>query len=63
MDDILTEIQAFCAAHTLKESTFGRLAANDTMLIAQLRSGREPRRKTVAKIRNFMATYRAKAAA
>jgi hypothetical protein len=57
MDDILSEIEAFCEAHSLKPSAFGRLAANDTMLIPQLRKGRELRRRTVTKVRHFMATY------
>lgn len=57
MDDLLREIEAFCAANHIRESRFGRDAVNDTAFIPQLRSGREPRRATVAKVRHFMATY------
>jgi hypothetical protein len=58
MDDILSEIQAFCETHGLTESQFGRLSNNDTWLIKDVREGRELRRRTIAKIRTFMATYR-----
>lgn len=58
MDDLLNEIEAFRADHGIAESSFGRKAANDTRLIGQLRDGRELRRATVAKVRQFMATYR-----
>lgn len=58
MDDLLTEIEAFRQAHDMAESTFGRGAANDTRLIPQLREGRELRRATIAKVRQFMLTYR-----
>lgn len=58
MDDILPEIERFCAKHHLRESRFGRDAVNDTSFVPGLREGREPRRGTVAKVRNFMATYR-----
>lgn len=63
MDDLLSDIEAFCRAHQMKESRFGRDTVNDTMFVAQLRSGREPRRGTVAKVRRYMATYRAVAQA
>jgi hypothetical protein len=59
MDDLLDEIEAFRAAHGVAESTFGRLAANDTRLIGQLRNGRELRRATVERVRRFMLTYAA----
>lgn len=63
MDTIITEIETFCDAHGIAESTFGRLVAKDTNLVNQLRQGREPRRKTVARVRNFMASYGAEKAA
>ncbi|WP_447724581.1 hypothetical protein [Sphingomonas koreensis] len=58
MDDLLIEIEAFCRTHQVKESRFGRDAVNDTTFIPQLREGREPRRATIARVRQFMATYR-----
>jgi hypothetical protein len=62
MLDLLTEIEAFCAHHRMSERGFGEQALNDKNFISDLRSGREPRRKTVAKAREWMAAYRAEAA-
>ncbi|WP_030538341.1 hypothetical protein [Sphingobium sp. DC-2] len=61
--NILSEIEAFIAAHGMAESTFGREALGDWRLIEELRgrNGRRPRRlwpETEAKLRHFMATYR-----
>jgi len=63
MDDLICEIEAFCRAHKLAESRFGRDAVNDTAFLPDLKLGREPRRATVARVRHFMATYGAQAAA
>jgi hypothetical protein len=54
MDGFISEIEAFCAMHGMRESRFGRDAANDASLVADLRNGREPRRATVERIRRFM---------
>lgn len=59
---ILTDIEAFIAAHGMAESTFGREALGDWRLIAELRGsdGRRPRRlwpETEDKVRKFMASY------
>lgn len=62
MLDLLTEIEAFCAHHGLPERQFGEQALNDKNFIVDLRAGREPRRKTVARAREWMATFRAEAA-
>lgn len=61
--DILSEIEAFLAAHQMAGSTFGREALGDWRLIDELRGKRRsrPRRlwpETEAKIRQFMVTYR-----
>lgn len=58
MDELLTEIETFVATHELREWTFGERALGDRHFVRQLREGREPRRATVAKVRNFMAAYR-----
>jgi hypothetical protein len=58
MDDLISDIEAFCRTHQLKHSRFGRDAVNDTTFVPQLKTGREPRRATVARVRTFMATYR-----
>jgi hypothetical protein len=58
MDDtLLADIEDFCAAHNLSEWQFGDLALNDKHFVRQLRSDREPRRKTVERVRRFIATY------
>ncbi|WP_016744354.1 hypothetical protein [Rhizorhabdus wittichii] len=65
---ILSDIERFIAQHGIAESTFGREALGDWRLIPELRGdgGRRKRRlwpETEAKVREFMATYRAKQAA
>lgn len=64
---LLAEIDAFCAAHEMSEAKFGRLAIKDWKLVGELRGDRPrgkrsgPRRlwpETEADIRNFMVTYR-----
>lgn len=62
MDELLIEIDAFRQQHRLSEWQFGEFAVRDRKLLPQLRAGREPRRKTVGRIRTFMADYRAQAA-
>ena len=60
--DILSEIDTFIAAHSLKEGEFGLIALNDKNFVPQLRKGRDIRTSTVAKVRDFMAGYRSEAA-
>jgi hypothetical protein len=62
MDTLLSEIETFCGAHGLSEWQFGEHALNDRYFIRQFRDGREPRSATIAKVRQFMVTYSAKAA-
>lgn len=61
--ELFREIRDFCLYHDMAESTFGRLANGDWKLVTQLRQGRELRRKTLARIRNFMETFNAEEAA
>jgi hypothetical protein len=58
MDPLLAEIETFRASHGLSETRFGRLAVNDPSLLPSLKTGREPRRRTVERIRTFMLTYK-----
>ena len=60
--DILSEIDAFIQATKLKEREFGLLALNDKNFVPQLREGRDVRASTVAKLKEFMASYRNEAA-
>jgi hypothetical protein len=52
--DILADIERFCAANGVPETTFGRRATSDPNLIAGLRGGRELRRSTELRVRTFM---------
>lgn len=61
-NNILSEIDAFLAAHGMAESTFGRESVGDWKLVSDLRGkGRDkPRRlwpETETKVRHFMAGY------
>lgn len=55
--DILADIERFRATHGVPETTFGRKAAADPNLIAGLRAGRELRRSTERRVREYMDTY------
>jgi len=58
METLLSDIESFLSDHPeLSEWQFGELALNDRKFIAQLRDNREPRRKTVARVRSFMQDY------
>jgi len=59
MSTLLSDIETFVQAHGLSEWKFGELALSDRHFVRQVREqDREPRRRTVAKVRSFMATYR-----
>ena len=51
---ILLEIERYLRQHKMSASRFGRLAASDPRLVSDLRAGRDPSSRTVAKIRIFM---------
>jgi hypothetical protein len=53
--DLLTEIEAFCRAQGMAESTFGRQALNDGKFVGRLRRGSRVTRPTMQKARDFMA--------
>lgn len=57
MDTLLTDIEEFCTRHELSEWQFGERALNDRHFIRQLREDREPRRKTVERVKQFMKEY------
>jgi hypothetical protein len=56
MSDLISDIQAFCAAQSISETRFGELALNDKPFVAQLRNGRRVWPETEAKVRQFMAS-------
>lgn len=63
MDNLLSDIEAFVAANAMSEWAFGEGELNDRRFISELRNGREPRRKTLARVRHFMDTYQSREAA
>lgn len=52
--EILTEIEAFCARTGMAKTAFGRGAVNDPSLVADLEAGRELRRRQRERVRAFM---------
>lgn len=51
---ILLEVERWIRKQNMSASRFGRLAASDPRLVADLRAGRDPSSRTVARIRAFM---------
>lgn len=49
------KIEKFLRRTHMKPTVFGRLAAGDSRLVHDLRNGREPRAKMVARIEAFLA--------
>ncbi|GFM29244.1 hypothetical protein [Novosphingobium sp. PY1] len=62
MTDLLNDIKGFCAHHGMSPTRFGELALNDKPFVSQLEAGRRTWPETEAKIREFMASYRERAA-
>ncbi len=58
MDDLLKEMEAFVIAHDFEDTPFGLAVMNDPNLLRDVREGRKLRRRTVRKIRDFMAQYK-----
>lgn len=56
-NELLSEIEVFRKRAKLPETTFGRRAIGDANLIANLRDGRELRRATTQRVRDFMVAY------
>ena len=57
LQPLLDEIAGFTTAHKLTERRLGELALNDKNFVADIRDGRSPSLKTVAKLKHFMLTY------
>lgn len=56
--DLVEAVQQFCERHAVPKSRFGELALNDPSFVAELEAGREPRRKTVAKVLQFIERHK-----
>ena len=54
-DDILSEIDAYCAKAGISPTTLGRLAGQGGTFYTNLRSGKRSWPETIAKVRAYMA--------
>ena len=54
--DLLAEIDAHCAEHNLSRSGFGEAAVGDPRFVFDVGAGRELRRRTIERVRDFIAT-------
>lgn len=57
VQNIIAEIEAFCARFGIAESTFGNRAANDGKFVARLRSGRRVTTATLEKVQAYIDNY------
>lgn len=60
--DLLADIEAFCAARDMPVSRFGSDAMGDPSFVFDLRNGRECRRATLDRARDWMRSSRNSAA-
>lgn len=56
--DLLSLIRAHCAKSGMAKSSFGLKAVGDPSFVRQLEEGREPRRRVVARVMEYMITGR-----
>ncbi len=54
---LIHSVENFLARHRMAATQFGRSAAQDPRLVADLRGGREPRPLLDQRLRGFMAGY------
>jgi hypothetical protein len=59
MSALLPEIEAFLETHNLSHWQFGLEAVNDRHFVGDLRSGRRTWPETEAKVRAYMAQFKA----
>lgn len=52
--DLVAVVQDFCARHEMSKTRFGELALNDPSFVTEIEAGREPRRRTVARVAAFI---------
>lgn len=53
--DLLKVIEAFLTKHQMEPTSFGKAALNDPNFVTDLRGGREVRRRTEERVRQWMA--------
>lgn len=54
---LLDDVEQFLSTSGIAPTQFGKLSANDPNFVFELRAGRDYRRSTEQKIRDFMANY------
>ncbi len=52
--ELLEQIEEYLARTRTSPSTFGRMAVGDPRLVADLKSGRRPRRRTEERLRGYL---------
>ena len=57
---LLDRIDAFLRLRRMTPTRFGREAVGDAKFVLQLRGGREPRRKTVARVNAYLDRHESK---
>lgn len=57
IDPILADVEKFLQASQMTATAFGVRALNDPTLVHELRNGRECKRKTRARIQEFIKTF------
>lgn len=57
IDPILPDVERFLQAAQMTATAFGVRALNDPTLVHELRNGRECKRRTRARIRQFIETF------
>lgn len=56
---LIRSVEKFLREQDMPATKFGRLVAQDPRFVFDLRTGREPRGKTEARVQSFMSGYRA----
>lgn len=56
---LIEDVETFCATHGLTATDFGLMALNDRAFMTRLRRGRSPTLNTAARARQFMRSYAA----
>ncbi len=57
MSNLISEIETFCAKHSMSEWQFGEAVLNDRHFLRQLRTGRDLRMSTLERVQTFMREY------
>jgi hypothetical protein len=61
--ELLAEIVAFCGRSGMSKSAFGQASVGDPRLVFDIEAGRELRRRTVDRVRGFIADFAQQGAA